>query len=121
MPPSGGRLRTENSCRLLQACWEGGQGISSVRHRGRQTSIACHLFLVTSSRHLQLTPEQREQQDDGKRNAQEPQQRASAKRHCQLLLRSFRHPNGEPHRSFLKGNRSLNAALGNQSIVELEE
>jgi hypothetical protein len=51
----------------------------------RPAGAVGHLFLVTSSRRLQLTPEQREQQDDGKRNAQEPQQGASAKRHCKLL------------------------------------
>jgi hypothetical protein len=49
----------------------------SIRRRSRRTHVS-----LTGSRRLQLTPEQGEQQEDGKRNAQEPQQGASAKCHC---------------------------------------
>src|SRR5436190_4702893 len=42
-------------------------------------------MLAKASIAVDLAPEQGEQQDHGKRNAQEPQEGASAKCHCPLL------------------------------------
>jgi hypothetical protein len=62
----------KNHARCLRESWEGGPRRSSHIIVARPVGAVGHLFLATSSRRLQLTPEQREQQNDRKRNAQEP-------------------------------------------------